>query len=81
MHAMVHAADIQDRDGGAMLMATLFSACPFLTRLFADGAYRGGQFQSAVAGNLARMTVEIVKRSDEVRRRPAVIATARGLLG
>jgi hypothetical protein len=30
MHAIVHAADIQDRDGGAMLMATLFGAFPFL---------------------------------------------------
>ena len=35
MHAIVHAADIQDRDGGAALMATLFSAFPFLTKLFA----------------------------------------------
>jgi hypothetical protein len=24
MHAIVHGADIQDRDGGALLMATLF---------------------------------------------------------
>src|SRR5208282_6295650 len=32
MHAIVHAADIQDRDGGAALMATLFGAFPFLTR-------------------------------------------------
>ena len=26
MHAIVHAADIQDRDGGALVMATLFGA-------------------------------------------------------
>ncbi len=24
LHAIVHAADIQDRDGGALLVATLF---------------------------------------------------------
>jgi hypothetical protein len=24
MHVIVHSADIQDRDGGAMLMATMF---------------------------------------------------------
>ena len=65
MHAIVHAADIQDRDGGAMLMATLFGAFPFLTRLFADGGYRGSRFQSAVARILPRVTVEIVKRSDQ----------------
>jgi transposase len=65
MHAIVHAADIQDRDGGAMLMATLFGAFPFLTRLFADGGYRGSRFQSAIACILPRVTVEIVKRSDQ----------------
>ena len=26
MHAIVHAADVQDRDGGALLMASLFGA-------------------------------------------------------
>ena len=67
MHAIVHAADIQDRDGGATLMATLFGAFPFLTRLFADGGYRGSQFQSAIARILPRVTVEIVKRSDQAK--------------
>ena len=67
MHAIVHAADIQDRDGGAALMATLFGAFPFLTRLFADGGYRGPQFQAAIGRTLARVTVEIVKRSDQAK--------------
>ena len=67
MHAIVHAADIQDRDGGAMLMATLFGVFPFLTRLFADGGYRGSRFQSAIARILPRLTVEIVKRSDQAK--------------
>jgi transposase len=67
MHAIVHAADIQDRDGGAMLMATLFGAFPFLTRLFADGGYRGSRFQSAIARILPRVTVEIVKRTDQAK--------------
>ena len=67
MHAIVHAADIQDRDGGVMLMATLFGAFPFLTKLFADGAYQGSRFRSAVARILPRVTVEIVKRSDQAK--------------
>ena len=67
MHAIVHAADIQDRDGGVALMATLFGAFPFLTRLFADGGYRGPQFQAAIGRALARVTVEIVKRSDQAK--------------
>jgi transposase len=53
MHAIVHAADIQDRDGGAALVATLLGAFPFLTKLFADGGYRGQQFQGAVGRSLA----------------------------
>ena len=28
MHAIVHAADVQDRDGGALLMASLFGGLP-----------------------------------------------------
>ena len=33
LHAIVHAANIQDRDGGAMLLATLFGLYPFLLKL------------------------------------------------
>ena len=28
MHAIVHAADVQDRDGGALLIASLFGSLP-----------------------------------------------------
>ena len=65
MHAIVHAADVQDRDGGALLMATLFGVFPFLLKLYADGGYQGPEFQSAVKRILARVNVEIVKRSDQ----------------
>ena len=67
MHAIVHAADIQDRDGGAALMATLFGAFPFLVKLYADAGYQGPQFQSAMKRILARVNVEIVKRSDQAK--------------
>ena len=46
MHAIVHAADVQDRDGGALLMASLFGAFPFLIKLYADGGYQGPEFQA-----------------------------------
>ena len=65
MHAIVHAADVQDRDGGALLMTSLFGAFPFLIKLYADGGYQGPEFQSAVKRILARVNVEIVKRSDQ----------------
>ena len=67
MHAIVHSADVQDRDGGALLMASLFGAFPFLVRLYADGGYQGPEFQSAMKRVLARLEVEIVKRSDQVK--------------
>ena len=60
----MHAADIQDRDGGALLMATLFGLFPFLVKLYADGGYQGPEFRNALAGILTRIEVEIVKRPD-----------------
>jgi transposase len=65
MHALVHAADIQDRDGGAMLMATLFGLYPFLLKLYADGGYQGPVFQQAMKAIMAQLDVDIVKRSDQ----------------
>ena len=62
MHAIVHGADIQDRDGGALLMATLFGAFPFLVKLYADGGYQGPELHSAAKRVLARVDLEIVKR-------------------
>src|SRR5487761_1901879 len=41
LHALVTPADVQDRDGGLMLLSTLFGQFPFLTKLFADSAYAG----------------------------------------
>ena len=38
--AIVHAAGVQDRDGGVLLMATLFGLYPFLLKLYADSGYR-----------------------------------------
>ena len=36
LHAIVHAANLQDRDGGALLVRTLFGLFPFLRKLYAD---------------------------------------------
>jgi transposase len=68
MHAIVHGADIQDRDGGVLLMARLFGLYPFLLKLYADGGYQGAQFQDALRAILKRVNVEIVKRSDQAQR-------------
>jgi transposase len=68
IHAIVHAADIQDRDGGAFVMATLFGMHPFLLKLYADGGYQGPAFSAAVKKILAQVNIEIVKRSDRAKR-------------
>ncbi len=67
MHAVVHAADIQDRDGGMLLMATLFGLHPFLLKLYADSGYAGPKFQDGLAQVCRQVRVKIVKRSDAGR--------------
>jgi transposase len=67
MQAIVHAADVQDRDGGVLLMASLFGLYPFLLKLYADAGYQGPQFQSGLRQVLAQVDVEIVKRSDRAK--------------
>jgi transposase len=67
LHAIVHAADIQDRDGGMLVMATLFGMFPFLLKLYADGGYQGEQFQAAMSNVMRQVNVEIVKRSDTAK--------------
>ena len=64
MHAIVHPADIQDRDGGVLLISSLFGLYPFLGKLFADGGYQGPIFARATAELITGLDVEIVKRSD-----------------
>jgi len=64
MHAVIHAADIQDRDGGVLVMASLFGLYPFLLKLYADGGYQGPQFQAALCRISKQINLEIAKRSD-----------------
>src|SRR5436305_14969369 len=67
LHAIVHSAGIQDRDGGISLLATLFGQFPFLAKLFGDSAYAGSFFSTALAKVLPYLKTEIVKRSDQAR--------------
>ena len=64
---IVHPADIQDRDGGILVMATLFGMYPFLQKLFADAGYQGPEFSTALAKVRPHLTVEIVERSDHAK--------------
>jgi Transposase DDE domain len=53
MQAIVHPADVQDRDGGVLLVSILFGLYPFFRKVFADGGYRGPVFEQAAATFLA----------------------------
>ena len=64
LHAVVHGADIQDRDGGVMVMATLFGLYPLLRKLYADGGYQGPRFRAALLRIMKHLKIEIVERSD-----------------
>ncbi len=67
MQAIVHSADVQDRDGGALLLSTVLGRFPYLEKLFADAAYQGPIFAEAVAKILAHLKIDIVKRSDQAK--------------
>jgi len=67
LHAVVHPADVQDRDGGVLVLATLFGMFPFLRKIFADGGYQGQQFRRGAAKFMPQVEIEIVKRSDKAK--------------
>jgi transposase len=67
MQAIIHAADIQDRDGGVLLMGSLFGLFPFLLKLYADSGYQGERFQRGLGEACRQVNVAIIRRS-EVRK-------------
>jgi transposase len=64
--ALVHPADVQDRDGAPKLLGAIRGAFPWLRHVFADAAYAGGKLEQSLA-KLGQWTLEIVRRSDAVR--------------
>jgi len=64
LHALGHPANIQDRDGGILLLEALAARFPLLKQLFADGAYQGPVFRKALAKVRPQLKPEIIKRRD-----------------
>ena len=60
---MVHPANIQDRDGGLLVLKAVRRLFPFIERIVADGSYQGEATAAAVRA-LGPWQLEIVKRSD-----------------
>ena len=61
--AVIHAADIQDRDGAPDVLAAIRHGFPWLRHVFADGGYAGPKLRAALR-DMGNWTIEIVKRSD-----------------
>jgi putative transposase len=62
---MVHAADVQDRDGARKLIEKIRLRCPQLEKLWADGGYAGTL--EAWVEKFTGWKLEIVKRSDAAK--------------
>lgn len=67
LQAIVHSADIQDRDGGPFLIKELSGIFPFLEKILGDAGYQGPKFKKAIAQIFPQLKVEIIKRSDHVK--------------
>lgn len=67
LHGIVHPANLQDRDGGILLLSSLADRFPLLAKLFADGAYQGPVFRQALAKVRPQLKTEIVTRSDHIK--------------
>jgi len=63
--ALVHGANIQDRDGAPAVLASIRYAFPWLRHVFADGAYGGQKLRRAMAD--AAWRIEVVKRSAQAK--------------
>lgn len=64
--AIVHSADIQDRDGAPVVLASIRQSFPWLRHVFADGGYAGKKLRGALT-KIGKWTLEIVKRSDAAK--------------
>ena len=64
--AVVHTADIQDRDGAPSVLTSIRASFPWLRHVFADGGYAGEKLETALYGK-GDWTFEIIKRSDTAK--------------
>jgi transposase len=64
--AIVHPADVQDRDGAVPLLKEVRRLFPFLEKIIGDGAYQGPQLAAAMRA-IADWQLDIVKRSDQAK--------------
>ena len=63
---LVHAADIQDRDGAVDVLKAIRYRFPWLRHVSADGGYAGDKLKDPLKGH-GKWTLEIIKRSDTAK--------------
>jgi len=61
---IIHAANIQDRDGAPYVLNSIRHTHPWLRHVFADGGFAGPKLEGALE-KIGCWTISIVKRSDK----------------
>jgi len=64
--AVIHAADVQDRDGAPDVLSAIRYSFPWLRHVFADSAYAGEKLAAALA-KIGKWTLQIIRRSDRAK--------------
>jgi hypothetical protein len=77
LFVLVHAADIQDRDGAVDLVKAIRHRFPWLRHLFADGGYAGDKLATALAE--LESWADGRSRSSSVPRPPRASSSCRGV--
>jgi putative transposase len=68
VHAVIHTADIQDRDGAPLVLAEIIHRFPWLRHVFADGGYAGDKLRQALRKiGKSGWIIEIIKRPDRAK--------------
>ena len=65
MAVVVHAANIQDRDGAKLVLSKLLGSFPRLSLIWADGGYAGKLIEWVA--RFGHWILEIVKRHDNIK--------------
>jgi len=66
VHAVIHSADILDRDGAPLVLAAIINRFPWLRHVFADGGYAGPHLRKMLK-KIGKWTLEIIRRSDTAK--------------
>ena len=66
LSAIVHPANVQDRDGAPAVVTLACASYPTIAHLFADGGYAGEKLENALR-KIDGPTIEIVKRPNDAK--------------